>query len=241
MAEQVNNSNVDRKLIGGSGRKSPPSSATRDVVVENIAEKRYLWTARAFAIITAVSVCCNVVLLMTITRIVPLHRVEPFLLTFKNKQEQVYHVQKVNASLEDERAITEVLVRQYVLLRSTFDTDVAEMEARWLPGGALQEMSSPAVYADFLEKTANRAIERIRTANLRRDVRIITVNEHSRGKWQVEYETRDIYPSSTAPDINYWTATLEIAYRSKTVKYSERLKNPIGFTVTLYSLARGSS
>lgn len=237
MAEQLDKANVDQKLIGG-GPNRPTKITSQDTVVENLAEKRYLWTARAFAIITALSICCNVVLLLAITQILPLYRVEPFLLTFKNKQEQVYNIMPVNTSLEDERAITEVFVRQYVLLRSTFDTDIPEMEARWLPGGPLQEMSSAAVYTDFLDNTAKRAIDIIRTRSLRRNIRIITVNELSRGLWQVEYETQDMYPTSSAPELNYWAASLQIAYRRKTVRYTERLKNPVGFTVIKYSLAR---
>ena len=58
----------------------------------------------------------------------------------------------------DQKAITEVFVREYVLLRSAFVNDVKEMEARWTDGGQLQEMSSPSVYQAFLEKTAKRAL-----------------------------------------------------------------------------------
>ena len=69
----------------------------------------------------------------------------------------------------------------------------------------------------------------------------MTVNELGRGLWQVEYETRDMYPDSSAPEINYWTASLRIMYRKKTVKYGERLNNPVGFTVTRYSLSRNKA
>lgn len=238
MVEKINISNVNRKMIGGDSSVRVIASSSQDTIVENIAEKRYLWTARAFAIITAISICCNIVLIMAITQILPLYRVEPFLLTFKNKQEQVLNIIPVNTSLESERAITEVFVRQYVLLRSTFDTDIAEMEARWLPGGPMQEMSAPGVFTDFLENTAKPAMNVIRTKSLRREIRIITVNELSRGLWQVEFETQDMYPTSTSPELNYWTASLNITYRRKTVRFSERLKNPVGFTVTKFSLAR---
>ncbi|MFR7964164.1 MAG: hypothetical protein ACLU5H_09380 [Alphaproteobacteria bacterium] len=59
--------------------------------------------------------------------------------------------------MEDQKAITEVFVRQYVLLRSSFDRDVQEMEARWMPGGPVQEMSSSAVYTEFLEKNGQKS------------------------------------------------------------------------------------
>lgn len=236
MVEQLNENITKQKLLSGR----PQAGAVRprkdkDVFVGNVGEKRYLWTARAFAIVTAISLCCNIVLIMAIAQVIPLYRVEPFLLTFQNKEEQVYNVQQI-AKMEDEKAITETFVREYVLLRSSFDRDIPEMESRWMPGGPVQEMSSPSVYDDFIKNTAQRALELIRTRSLQRNVRILTVNEIGVGLWQVEYETQDMYPDSATPDINYWTASLRIRYRAKTVKYGERLKNPIGFTVMQYSL-----
>jgi len=242
MADQLGVNNVERKLIGSGNAPQKQKRAPRrpqkseDVVVVNASEKRYLWTARAFAVIAAISFCCNLVLILAITQLVPLYRVEPFLLTFENKEEQVYDIVPLS-NMEDQKAITEVFVREYVLLRSAFVNDVQEMEARWMPGSQLQEMSSPAIYQAFVDKTAKRALDIIRTKGLIRIVRIMTVNELSRGLWQVEYETRDMYPDSTAPQIDYWTASLKIAYRKKTVKYGERLNNPIGFTVVAYSLS----
>lgn len=236
MANQLEGNNTQQKLIGGAARQPQRQARNEDVFVANVGEKRYLWTARAFAIITAISLCCNIVLILAIMQVLPLYRVEPFLLTFQNKEEQVYNIQPIKGHMEDQKAITEVFVRQYVLLRSSFDRDVQEMEARWMPGGPVQEMSSSAVYTEFLEKTAKKALDLIRARSLQRNVRILTVNELGRGLWQVEYETQDMYPDSPAPEVNYWTASLRIAYSRKSVKYGERLKNPVGFTVVRYSL-----
>ncbi|MBO5442957.1 MAG: type IV secretion system protein [Alphaproteobacteria bacterium] len=238
MANALGGNNTEQRLIGSRAQAAPrnTSRANADVFVANVAEKRYLWTARAFAIITAISLCCNVILILAIMQVLPLYRIEPFLLTFQNRQEQVYNIQPVKGDLADEKAITEVFVREYVLLRSSFDLDIPEMEARWMPGGPVQEMSSGAVYSEFLEKTAKRALTIIRTKSMIRNVRILTVNELGKGLWQVEYETQDMYPDSSTPEINYWTASLRVAYRRKSVKYGERLKNPVGFTVVRYSL-----
>lgn len=235
MPNQLEENNTQQKLIGGAPRVKR-QSRSEDVFVANVGEKRYLWTARAFAIITAISLCCNIVLLLAIAQVLPLYRVEPFLLTFQNKEEQVYNIQPIKGRMEDQKSITEVFVRQYVLLRSSFDRDIPEMEARWMPGGPVQEMSSSAVYTEFLEKTAKKALDLIRARSLQRNVRILTVNELGRGLWQVEYETQDMYPDSPAPEVNYWTASLRIVYSRKSVKYGERLKNPVGFTVVRYSL-----
>ena len=212
MDNRLGGNNTQQRLIGGqTAPQSAPRRESGDVFVANVGEKRYLWTARAFAIITAISLCCNVVLLLAIAQV-------------------------MRGNLTDEKAITEVFVREYVLQRSSFDRDIPEMEARWMPGGPIQEMSSPAVYQEFLNKTAKRAIDLIRSRSLQRNVRILTVNELGQGLWQVEYETQDMYPDSTAPEINYWTASLRVSYRRKSVKYGERLNNPVGFTVDRYSL-----
>ncbi len=238
MDNRLGGNNTQQRLIGGQKPAEPVRSrASEDVFVANVGEKRYLWTARAFAVITAISLCCNVILFLAIIQVMPLFRIEPFLVTFQSKAEQVYNVVPVRGNLTDEKAITEVFVREYVLQRSSFDRDIQEMEARWMPGGPIQEMSSPAVYQEFLNKTAKRAINIIRTKSLQRNVRILTVNELGNGLWQVEYETQDMYPDSTAPEINYWTASLRVYYRQKRVKYGERLNNPVGFTVDRYSLS----
>ena len=129
-------------------------------------------------------------------------------------------------------------MREYVLLRSTFSGNVNENEVRWMPGGPIQEMSSNKVYQSFLDNVAKKALELVKNQGMERSVKILSVNELAEGVWQVEYETRDMYPDSTEPEVGYWTASLNIGYRRKTVKYGDRLKNPIGFTVIRYALSR---
>ena len=248
MAEHLGIDNKQQRLLSNGKkpaqtmRRQPPQKnrSVNDDVIVNASERRYLWTARAFAVVVAISLCCNLILLLAITQILPLYRLEPFILTFENKQEQVYDIQPV-ANMEDKQEITEVFVREYVLMRSAFSNNVREMESRWMPGGPVEEMSSSAVYQAFVEKTANKVLETIKNKGLTRSVRIMTVNELGRGLWQVEYETRDMYPSSSAPQIEYWVASLRIGYRKKNVKYGERLNNPIGFTVVRYSSRRNKT
>ena len=245
MANQLGNNNTEQRLIsghtGGTPRVAPRRARREDAFVANSSEKRYLWTARAFAIITAVSLCCNVVLILAIAQVIPLFRVEPYLLSFQAKEEQVYNILPYQDNLVTHKTITEAFVRNYVLQRSTIVNDETEMEIRWLPGGPLQEMSSSAVYDEFVNKTANRALELVREKGLQRSINILTANELGQGLWQVEYESRDMYPSSSAPELNYWTASLRVVYRKKSVKFNDRLNNPVGFTVVRYSLMRNKT
>lgn len=244
MVNQLGN-NGEQKLIETTQNAAKPVDMPRsrreDAFVANNNEKRYLWTARAFAVIMVISLCCNVVLLLAIAQVIPLFRVEPYLLTFQNKEEQIYNIVPYSGDLTENKSITETFVRSYVLQRSTIVNDEAEMEIRWMPGGPIQEMSSSAVYDEFISKTAKRALDLIRQKGLQRKINILTVNELGQGLWQVEYETSDMYPSSSKPEVNYWTASLRVVYRQKSVKFNDRLNNPVGFTVIRYSLMRNKS
>lgn len=241
MVEEIGQNIPRSKLLEGrmsAAREARLAAENKDVFVANVAEKRYLWTARSFAIITALSLCCNVILILAIFQVLPLYRVEPFLLSFQNKSEQVYNIQPITNELRNRKAITEVFVREYVLLRSTFSQDLSEMQARWMPGGPIQEMSTNKIYQEFLDKVAKKAMDVIKTKGIQRDIRILSVNEVVEGVWQVEYEAQDMYPDSAKPEISFWTASLNIRYQRKSVKYGDRLKNPVGFSVYKYALSR---
>ena len=93
MADQLGTNNTQQKLLR-SGSQARPGvrpgmrriNRNEDSLVVNASEKRYLWTARAFAVVTAISLCCNLILLLTIANILPIYRVEPYLLTLSSKE-----------------------------------------------------------------------------------------------------------------------------------------------------------
>ena len=78
MVEEIRQDRPQAKLVD---RRVAPASrgatkrAADEVFVAHIAEKRYLWTARAFAVVTALSLCCNIVLILAIFQVLPLYRV----------------------------------------------------------------------------------------------------------------------------------------------------------------------
>ena len=237
MAEKLEN-NTQQKLLEGNARVQPGVSAQKQTfaLVANAGEKRYLWTARAFAVITAISLCCNLVLFITIIQLIPLFRIEPFLLTFQNKSEQIYRIQPMKNSATSRDAISEIFVRQYVLLRNTFENNLPEMEARWGADGPLREMSSDAVFSKFQKEDAPRILELIRTRNLTRKVTIRNATRIAEDYWQVEFTMEDMYPASRAPERRSARASVRVAFRNKVVKYGDRLRNPIGFTVMQYNV-----
>lgn len=242
MADQLGIGNTEQRLISntrqsqlkGAANASRHVNRNEDSLVVNASEKRYLWTARAFAVVTAISLCCNLILLLTISNVLPLYRVEPYLLTLSNKEDQVYNIVPYTRSMESQKSITETFVREYVLLRTTLLSDVDEMQSRWQTGGDLQEMSSNLVYQDFLSNTGKKLMQRMRQDGLTSTVRILTVNEIGDSLWQVEYVVDYYLPSSYTPRSIKYRASLKIQYQPRRVQYKERLKNPVGFKVISY-------
>lgn len=206
-----------------------------EVSVDALRERRYLWTARAFAIVSGVALCANLVLLIAISNLLPLKRVEPYLLTFQSKDEQVVRVQPLSANLAASDIITEALIRQYVLLRNTMVADVDEMSFRWGPEGPVRWMSSDRVYNEF-NKTLRDWLERIKIDGLTREVRIESV-VRQQNLWVVYIQTRDMLPEAEEPALSRWKVQVMVRYFAKNeVKYINRLKNPLGFSVDGYSI-----
>ena len=244
MADQLGTINTQQKLITSGQPRKEAHRVTRNInrseesLVVNASEKRYLWTARAFAVVTAISVCCNLLLLLTISNILPLYRVEPYLLTLADKSEQVYTIVPYSRDMEAKKSITETFIRQYILLRTTLLPDIDEMLSRWQDGGDLQEMSSPVVYEDFMKKTGVPLMKRMKNDGLTTNVKIITVNEIEEGVWQVEYKVDYFLPSMPTPKTHRYRATLRTQYVRRKVQYKERLKNPVGFKVISYGVSQ---
>ena len=167
----------------------------------------------------------------------PLYRVEPYLLSFSDKKDQIYNVHPVK-NIYEYKYLTEIFIREYVLLRNTFVNDIGEMEQRWGPGGTIQEMSSTGVYDKFRKEFADAALEIIRQHNITRNIKISSVTEvggaNGENWWQVEFRVEDMMPEYETPRVSVWVASIKIRYRAKRATFGERLKNPLGFTVLDY-------
>ena len=241
MADQLGTNNTQQRLLkSGAQVRTRVHPAMRrvnrneDSLVVNASEKRYLWTARAFAVVTAISICCNLILLLTISNILPLYRVEPYLLTLSSKDEQVYRIVPYSRDMDSQKSITETFVREYILLRTTLLSDTEEMESRWQNGGDLQEMYSSIVYQVFLINTGRKLMQRMKQDVLTSSVKILTVNEIEDKTWQVEYSVDYYLPSSYKPKTIRYRTSLKVQYQPRRVQYKERLKNPVGFKVISY-------
>ena len=226
---------VDKRVKKDVPNSSVQNKELNSGDIEDLRERRYLWTARAFTFVFIVSLCANIVLVIAILNMIPLARTEPFLLTFQNKNEQIMQVKQL-LGLKDKDVVSDAYVRQYVVLRNTVTPNLDEMSLRWGPDGPIKWMSADLVYADFVSKNGE-LLEQMRNDGLTRDVDIISVNKLSPDIWQAEIETKDLMPHSPEPSISRWTILLRVGYSvNARVKHSQRLKNPLGFIVREYAI-----
>jgi type IV secretion system protein VirB8 len=197
--------------------------------------RRYLWIARAFAIGMFLSLCLNVVLGMAIAALAPLVRVEPMLLTFKDRSEQIVKIEPFQRGTAGFELMTEMLVRDYVLSRHEVVLDENEMRRRWGGHGIVAFRSSPDEYARFVGETAPR-FEALRQTRLVRTVNVHRVSKIADGYWQVAFTTHDMSEGVGKIGEERWVASLTVAYVAREVNWEDRYMNPLGFIVTDYAV-----
>ncbi len=205
---------------------------------ENLRERRYLWTARAFAVVSAVSIVANIVLVFALSSLVPLTRIQPFFLTFEDKNDQIVRVSPTNVSAEHLTEITESFVRQYVVLRNAVVFDIDEMRSRWGDFGPIRWMSETELYKKFLTEEFAKTFARIEKEGFTRRVDISSVyrqiDNSDVERWVVEIEELEMASGASEPQKKYYTVTMDVAYEPRDAKWAFRRKNPMGFIVKNY-------
>jgi type IV secretory pathway component VirB8 len=232
---------------------------------------------RAVSIVAIVSAMMNVALIMLVITLFPLQKVFPYLVTFKNQDNQVVSIEPMDIDQPGILYATEDNVRDYVTQRHSFIPNKTIMEARWGSGSKLYARTSNELYQQFANPARDET-KRMLDSGYQRTVDINNVQRlpsTSDGEtWQVNFTTHDSVPTqggtlsggtlsnptaigqnaagfgpapgapvdlapTTAPSVNdqTWVATLRVKYEPQRVTYSQRLVNPLGFTVTDYSVS----
>jgi type IV secretory pathway component VirB8 len=210
-----------------------PYPADRDVPA--LEGRRYLWIARAFAIGLFLSLCLNLLLGLAINSLSPLVRVEPMLLTFKERSEQIVKIEPFQRGSSGFELMTEMLVRDYVLARHEIMLDEGEMRRRWGGRGLVAYRSTPEEYARFVAETAPK-FAAIHQARLIRSVAIHRVSKIAEGYWQVAFSSFDQSDGGHGGGEERWVASLTVTYLRREVNWEDRYMNPLGFVVSNYAV-----
>lgn len=208
-------------------------------------ERYYLWISRFFIATATMSMMFLVLASLSLFRLAPMVKVEPFLLSSQAESENIVRNEIIDQSMASKDKLLDMFIRQYVIIRNTIVNDPIEMQTRWMSGGMLNYLSAPMVYNDF--GRATQAIwETIFKQVLVREVEIISVTRQGGSKsavWKVDFKTYDLYneqgktqaQQETTLRVRYWTSSITAYFIPERAVIFPRLINPLGFTVTRYS------
>lgn len=205
----------------------------------------YIWLSRFFIITAVLSMFLLISSSLALFKLAPLVAVEPFLIINQDNSEGIVRAEPISMDMSSRDKLMETFIRQYIILRNTVINDPREMRSRWNPGGMVNFLSSPEVYAAF-NKYVQANWENIFTRALVREVEIISIGRQGGAKspvWKVDFKTYELYDEQGKSQaqkestlrVRYWTASVTGRFIRSRMFMGRRLINPLGFTVTRFS------
>lgn len=202
-----------------------------------------LWVARILAVVASAEALVIVFLGVLITQLFPLKQVVPMFITTAASKDRVVRVEPFKVGMHGFDLIAESMARRYVELRETIDL---QTEVRRWQEVAL--LSSPDVFGQFKafmgRENKDSPFEKMKAERITRAVNIHSVSlvytptpAEPSAFYQVEFETVDSRLSKEI-ERRVWVVSLAVEFQPGEVKYEDRYMNPIGFTVTGYSVAK---
>ena len=167
--------------------------------------------------------------------------VEPLLIINQKDSETVVRYEPIDSKMPSEKLLTEMYIRQYVILRNTVVNDENEMRTRWGPGGIVQYMSAPKVYRDFVGENIGN-VNKMFDNGYSSEVKINKVAKESEDSpaWIVSFTVYNLSKSRNSSGTltlktTRYKASITPAYIAGRRLVRARLLNPIGFTVLKYN------
>ncbi len=204
-------------------------------------ERSYLWMSRVFGLVSMAALIANLILIVAVFSLLPIVRVQPFYVSTQDKDQQIITIQRPAPEVLSSKELQESFVRQYLVARLGIGSDVNELERRWGNDGLVQWMSGEAVFNEFL-RTAPALVAQAQQEGLTRNVRILNASTYPvQGGgivWQAEVELVDMKLDMKELVKTKWAVLLEIRFGQlrEGLRWDQRLKNPLGFSVVRFSM-----
>ncbi len=217
------------------------ANGPEEVSEEALKERRYLWMARTFGLVSAAAFLANIILIIALFSLTPIIRVQPFYVSTQDKDQQIITIRRPSLATLSSRDLQESFVRQYLVSRLGIGSDTEELERRWGNEGPVQWMSGSAVFQEFL-RTAPALLEQAQKEGLTRNVRILNASTYpAQGEgvtWQAEVELVDMKLDMSEPKRSKWSVLMEIKFGALRdgLRWEQRLKNPLGFMVNRFRM-----
>ncbi len=197
------------------------------------------WVTRVLTIACVVLFFTNVGTVLLLWGAFPLKQIQPMLLTVHEKSHQVVHIQPIETSEAGRDLLMETLARQYVAWRETIDHQ--SEEDRWQK---LIWFTSKDLYQSFYDlmkpSNSDSPLEKFKKDRVTRSVTLLSTTHlapSAPNVWQVEWMSIDMRDGQEIGR-NVWVSTLTATCEERQVGFDDRYVNPIGFTVSHYTLIK---
>ncbi len=215
----------------------PTEQRDQESSYEALKTERYLWMSRAFCVVGILALLANILLLVALGSLQPLTRIQPFLINIQDKDQQVIDIVRPKLENFNRKQLEESYVRQYILARYTIGSDLEELKRRWGVGGIIDLMTQRSYYEAFVAQEMNDAMRLAEDEGMTREVMIQSaLKDDAKNQWIVKFLLTTKRQRSSEKDIRNLQAKLEVNFQTvrKGMNWEQRLKNPLGFTVTNY-------
>lgn len=238
---------VKKKLITGSSSLQKEEGAPMQFLSEiseadkSSKEVYFRWLARLVLLCAIVSLSFFLSASLVIFRLAPEIIVEPLLLIRQNDSQSMVRYEPITTKMPSILQLTEMFIKQYVIMRNTVINDEQEMRTRWGPGGIVHYLSAPDVYADFVGVNAN-SIDRMFDDGYSSEVQINKLEKEGENSpaWTVIFTVYNLSKDrSQSGSLTLKTQRYKVSITPKFIPerriYRTRLINPLGFTVMKYN------
>ena len=179
---------------------------------------------------------------LVIFRLAPEIIVEPLLIISQNDSETMVRYEPITNKMPSLKQMTELFVRQYVIVRNTVINDEQEMRTRWGPGGIIAYLSTPRVYHEFVGEHIDN-ISSMFDNEYSSEVRIDSIHKISENSpaWIVNFTIYNLSRSRTGKSgaltlkKTKMRASVTPRFIPERRTVFARLINPLGFTVMKYN------
>ncbi|MCA3269001.1 MAG: type IV secretion system protein [Alphaproteobacteria bacterium] len=194
--------------------------------------KRQLFTTRVFALAFYISMLFNIVLVFAVTQLVPLKRVEPFLVTLQDKSEQVVRIEPINKDASGFQLLLEAMAGEFVKNYEEIVLDTDEQQRRWREYVRPRMEEDP--YVNFMRERVV-IYPQLQSAQTAQTVAITRVVRKSQNFVEVYFTTSIVDRRGKELDKKAWVGLVKFGFRKQNIGFEERYLNPLGFTVFDYS------
>ena len=212
---------------------------TKDTV--STKEIYFRWLSRLVFLCAVVSLAFFLSATLVIFRLAPEILVQPLLIIKQSDSEHMVRYEPITEDMSSLRQLTEMFVKQYVIMRNTVINDEQEMRTRWGPGGIVNFMSAPDVYNTFVGRHAE-SIDQMFDNEYSSEVQIDRVYKDSESSpaFSIEFTVfslskRHENGGDLRMKINRYKASLTPKFIPERRLIRPRLLNPLGFTVIKYN------